>query len=577
MKKLIRFLKPYWIFAVLAPLVMVGEVLADLAQPKLMRKIVDDGILGNSFPTIIQTGLLMLGIVAVGGICGMACTAFSVKASQSFGNDLRREAFSRVMGLSLQQTDKFTTGSLVTRLTNDISATENFISMALRMFVRTIISFIGGIVMMLTLDVSFGVVLVCVLPIELVLMVIMIKKANPMFLKVQKKLDKVNSVVQENISGARAVKSFVRENYEIKRFDKANDELCGTNYSVAKLMALINPLMMIFMNVSVVAVVLIGGYQVEARQIQIGSVMAAITYITQILMSLLGVGMIFQQISRASASANRVAEILDEYPAVVGGEKVLDAVNGDLVFDNVSFSYPGAKGEPVLEGINLRIKKGETVAILGATGSGKTSLINLIPRFYMPTAGKITIDGTDISEYTLESLRSRVGCVLQKSELFSGTIADNIRWGNEKATFDDVVEASKIAQADEFIRTLNDGYDTVVSEKGASLSGGQKQRISIARALVKHPDILIFDDSTSALDLGTEARLQAALKEKLKGMTVIVIAQRVISVRGADKIAVLDNGKIAAYGKHDELMKTSELYRDIYASQQRGNEVANDA
>jgi ATP-binding cassette subfamily B multidrug efflux pump len=577
LKKLIRFLKPYWIFAVLAPLVMVGEVLADLAQPKLMRKIVDDGILGNSFPTIIQTGLLMLGIVAVGGICGMACTAFSVKASQSFGNDLRREAFSRVMGLSLQQTDKFTTGSLVTRLTNDISATENFISMALRMFVRTIISFIGGIVMMLTLDVSFGVVLVCVLPIELVLMVIMIKKANPMFLKVQKKLDKVNSVVQENISGARAVKSFVRENYEIKRFDKANDELCGTNYSVAKLMALINPLMMIFMNVSVVAVVLIGGYQVEARQIQIGSVMAAITYITQILMSLLGVGMIFQQISRASASANRVAEILDEYPAVVGGEKVLDAVNGDLVFDNVSFSYPGAKGEPVLEGINLRIKKGETVAILGATGSGKTSLINLIPRFYMPTAGKITIGGTDISEYTLESLRSRVGCVLQKSELFSGTIADNIRWGNEKATFDDVVEASKIAQADEFIRTLNDGYDTVVSEKGASLSGGQKQRISIARALVKHPDILIFDDSTSALDLGTEARLQAALKEKLKGMTVIVIAQRVISVRGADKIAVLDNGKIAAYGKHDELMKTSELYRDIYASQQRGNEVANDA
>lgn len=577
MGKLIKYLKPYWFFALLAPLFMIGEVVADLLQPKLMSKIVDIGILGNRSSVIANTGLLMLAIAAAGGVFGIACTACAVKASRSFGNDLRKEAFARVMSYSLQQTDKFTTGSLVTRLTNDITATEDCISMALRMLVRSFFGFVGGIIMVVTLDVSFANVLICALPLELIIMIIMLRKAHPLFLRVQQKLDKVNSVVQENIVGARVVKSLVREDFEIKRFDRANTELSDTTYRVSKLMVLAMPLIMIFMNVSVMAVVLIGGYRVEARAINIGSVMAAVTYITQILIGLLGVGMIFQQLSRASASANRIAEVLAELPVIKDGDRELSSIEKELVFENVCFSYPGAKGEPVLKDINLSIKKGETIAILGATGSGKTTLVNLIPRFYEPSGGRILIDGTDISEFTLESLRVRIGCVLQRSELFSGTIMDNIRWGNENAPEEEIIRASGIAQAHEFITSFQDGYGTVIGEKGASLSGGQKQRLCIARALIKNPDILIFDDSTSALDLGTEARLRAEMKKELGGTTVIVIAQRIASVMGADKIVVLDNGCIAAIGTHEELLAKSEIYRDIYISQQRGKEVAADA
>ena len=572
MKKILKYLKPYWFVALLAPLFMIGEVLGDLMQPKLMSKIVDDGVLSGSMDVILKTGLTMILLVIAGGICGVMCTACSVKAAQSFGSDLRCVAFRRVMEMSLQQTDRFTTGSLVTRLTNDITMTENFVSMALRMFVRSTFSFIGGIAMMLTLDVNFALVLACALPLEVLVMVIMLKKAYPMFRIVQKKLDKVNSVMQENVTGARMVKAYVREEFETERFENANGDLCETNYRVSRLLALISPLMMVFMNIGVIAVILIGGYQVEARAINVGDVMAAITYIVQVLNSLLAVGMIFQMISRASASANRIAEVLDTTPAIVSGSE-LPAGKGEVCFENVSFAYPNAQGDPVLREVSFTVQPGEFVAVLGATGSGKTSLVNLIPRFYDVTDGTVYVDGTDVRELETEALRAKIGCVLQKSELFSGSVTENIRWGKEDATQEEVVAAAKIAQADEFVSKLPEGYDTIIGEKGASLSGGQKQRLSIARALVRKPDILIFDDSTSALDLGTEARLQAALRENLRGTTVIMIAQRIASVRNADRILVLENGVIAAEGKHEELLETSELYRDIFASQQHNTEV----
>ncbi len=572
MKKLVKYLKPYWFVAVMAPIFMIGEVFVDLAQPKLMSKIVDEGVLLGNLKLIIQTGLLMLGLVAVGGTCGAMCTVCAVRASQSFGNDLRCAVFSRVMNMSLQQTDRFTTGSLVTRLTNDVTMTENFVSMALRMFVRSFMSFAGGIVMMLTLDVSFALVLACALPIEIVIMAIMLKKAYPLFQQVQTKLDKVNSVMQENVSGARVVKAYVREDYETERFQKANGELCAVNYRVSRLLALISPLMMLFMNVGVIAVILIGGYQVEARTIQVGAVMAAITYIVQVLNSLLAVGMVFQMVSRASASANRLAEVLETTPAIVSGTKAAEG-RGEVEFRSVSFAYPEAQGEPILNHVSFHVRPGEFVAVLGATGCGKTSLVNLIPRFYDVTEGAVCVDGQDVRSQNTDVLRQKIGCVLQKSELFSGSVMDNIRWGKADATDEEVIQAAKTAQADEFVSNLTEGYQTVIGEKGASLSGGQKQRLSIARALVRKPEILIFDDSTSALDLGTEARLHEALRENLSGTTVIMIAQRIASVRNADRILLLENGTIAAEGRHEELLKTSPLYRDIYASQQHSTEV----
>ena len=361
----------------------------------------------------------------------------------------------------------------------------------------------------------------------------------------------------------------MREDYETERFATANGELCDMNYRVSRLLALISPLMMLFMNIGVIAVILIGGFQVEARAINVGAVMAAVTYIVQILTSLLSVGMVFQMVSRASS---RIAEVLDTEPAIVGGERMV-AGGGEVEFDDVTFSYPGAQGEPVLNHVSFRVNPGELVAVLGATGSGKTSLVNLIPRFYDVTDGCVRIDGEDVRALDTGALRAKIGCVLQKSELFSGTIMDNIRWGREEATDDEVVAAAKIAQADDFVTALNDGYQTVIGEKGASLSGGQKQRLSIARALVRQPEILIFDDSTSALDLGTEARLQEALRKNLRGTTVIMIAQRIASVKNADRILLLDNGTIAAEGRHETLLKESALYREIYASQQRSAEV----
>lgn len=576
--KVLRYLKPYWFFALLCPLAMILEVSMDLLQPTLMSDIVDNGILGDAAADenlryVLITGLKMLVFSLIGCFGGIASAAFGTAAAQKMGNDLRKDAFAKVMHMSFQQTDKFTTGSLVTRLTNDITAIQEFVAMSLRMFVRTGMQFIGGIAVILTLNVNFGLVLVISLPVQLIAVAIIMKKASPLFSIVQSRLDKVNSVVQENVSGARVVKAFTREEYEINRFDNANTDLMTTNLKVQKLLATLNPILMIIMNASVIAIIMIGGFQVEAKTMQVGEVMAAVTYITQILMSVMMVGMMFQQVSRSAASMKRVNEVLSTNPVISDGHKSADSDNsGTVEFRNVGFSYPGSSGKPVLSGIDLKAEKGQMIAILGSTGCGKTSLVNLVPRFYDATKGDVLVDGVNVKDYDVDTLRSKIGVVLQKSELFSGTVAENIRWGCETATDEEVKTAAKIAQAEEFIDGFNDGYDTMISEKGASLSGGQKQRMAIARAIIKKPEILIFDDSTSALDLSTEAKLHKALRENLSGVTVIMIAQRIASVMRADKIAVLENGSICAFGTHKELMESSSVYRDIYYSQMKQGE-----
>ena len=574
--KLIKYIKPYIIFAFLAPLSMAGEVMIDLLQPKLMSTIVDDGVLGSNMDLIIKTGITMLILIIFGGICGVASSAFAGCASQGFSRDLRNDVYKKVMSLSFQQTDKFTTGSLVTRLTADISAVQQLVDFSLRMFVRNIIMFAGGIVMMLSLNVSFGKIIAVALPVQVVIVLLIIRKANPLYTIVAGKLDTVNSVMQENVTGARVVKAYVREDYEAGRFNDANVSLMESNLKVQKLVAILQPLLMVVMNVSVIVVIWIGGLQVQAQEMQVGQVMAAITYLTQILHGIMMLSMMFQTVSRASASAKRINEVLETEPVITDGkgDHTLGE-KGTVSLRNVSFSYADASGRPVLTEISLDIKAGENIAILGATGSGKSSLVNLIPRFYDPTQGEVLVDGVNVRNFTLNDLRSRIGIVLQKSELFSGTVADNIKWGDFEASDEAVRKAADIAQASEFVLTMPDGFDNPIAEKGASLSGGQKQRLSVSRAVLKQPEILIFDDSTSALDLGTEAKLRQGLRKSLKGTTVITIAQRIASVKDCDRIAVLDHGRLVGCDTHDNLMKTCEVYKDIYSSQQGAGSVVN--
>ena len=574
------YLKKYWFFAIISPLFMAGEVIMDLFQPKLMAEIVNTVVevgAGNAegsdivMRTILFTSLKMLGMVAVGGFMGLMCCYTASRASQGFGNDLRVDAFKKVMSLSLEQTDKFTTGSLVTRLTNDITTLQDLVQMILRMFVRAPIHFIGGLVMCLTLDISFGSVVLVALPFVIVIVLIMVLKAVPMFSVVQKKLDRVNSVVQETVTGARVVKAYSREEHEIARFDEANRDFQRTNLKVSYIMNAIWPILSIVMNASVLAIIFIGGKQVEAARIEVGDVMAAVQYITQVLGSIMMISMIFQNIARGNACAARVREVLEADHIIVSGDTKEGSEKGTVRFENVYFKYPGAAGNNVLDNISFEVKKGETVAIIGATGSGKSSLVNLIPRFYDTVSGTVYVDGVDVRKWDLGALRHKIGFVLQKSELFSGGVDENIGWGKDDATLEEIQHAAKIAQADEFISKMEDGYTSYVAEKGASLSGGQKQRVAISRAVLRHPEIIIFDDSTSALDLSTEAKLRKALNEEFEDTTVIMIAQRIASVMHADRIAVIENGKITAFDNHDNLMKTSEAYRDIYSSQMKNN------
>ncbi|MBE6604946.1 MAG: ABC transporter ATP-binding protein [Ruminococcaceae bacterium] len=571
---------------------MMGEVLCDLCLPYLMSFIVNYGIIGEdiakngvasfligvfyphggytNLALIIVFGVLMLVVTLIGGFFGTFCAYTAARASQSFGHDLRRDAYRRVMSLSIEQTDRFTTGSLVTRMTNDIAMIVEFVEMLLRMFVRAPMFFLGGTVFLLTLEVEFGTVLLISLPILLLTLILVLARAVPLFGTVQKRLDRVNCVVQENVGGARVVKASVQEAYENRRFAEANGALRSINYRVLRLMAIMNPVLILVQNFAVIAIIYMGSNSIASGvgSMSTGNIMAAVSYVTQVIMSIMMVTMMFQSVSRALASAKRVREVLDTEPVIADGVGAC-APEGEIAvaFRGVSFRYPDTVGEPVLHDINLEVRRGETLAIVGATGSGKSSLVQLIPRFYDATEGEVLVDGVPVRDYKLKDLRLKIGFVLQKSELFSGTVADNVRWGKPDANDSEVQAAAAVAQADGFVREFADGYQSAVAEKGASLSGGQKQRLSIARALARKPEILILDDATSALDLSTEARLRGALREKMASSTVIMIAQRVASVRDADRIAVIEDGTIRHCAPHDELLRISETYRDIYASQ----------
>lgn len=576
---MLKYLKKYWFFALLAPIFMIGEVSMDLLQPELMSRIIDDGVLGlnnggvGNLNTVITIGLKMIGFVALGGICGIMSGVFANLCAQQFGNDVRKAVFKRIMEFSFEQTDKFSTGSLITRVTNDITQLQNFVMQCLRGFVRTSMLFIGGIACMVSLNMEFGIIIACALPFVAVCVVYFIAKANPKFTVLQKKLDKVNNVMQENVSGARVVKAYVKEDYETERFEKANNELVSTQLDVLLLLSYITPIMNIILNLSVVAVIKVGGIQVSAGSATPGNVMAAITYCSQVLNAVMRMTMIFQTASRGIASKKRVMEIINCDPAIKSGTYNKEtAVKGKVEFKNVSFAYPGMDNENVIENFNLVINPGETIGILGATGCGKSSLVNLIPRFYDVTKGEVLIDDVNVKDYDLQVLRDKVSIALQKPEIFSTTIAENIAWGDDSADIEKIRQAADIAQATEFIDNRTDGMDTQVSQGGHSLSGGQKQRVAISRAVLKNSEILIFDDATSALDLKTEADLYSELSVKKYDVTRIIIAQRIASVKNADRIVVMDNGRLADVGSHSELIKTSEIYKDIYESQLKGNE-----
>ena len=573
---MLKYVKKYWVFCLLAPLFMVGEVAMDLIQPDMMADIVDNGVLKSDIALIISMGIKMILTVLLGGLCGVLCGVFANIASQGFGNDLRKDLFAKIMHLSFQQTDKISTGSLVTRLTNDVTQVQNTVMMSVRGLVRNCVMFVGGIFMLYRQSPKFALVAVCGLPFVAFFAVFFLRKTAPLFSIVQKKLDGINHIMQETVAGARVVKAYVKEEYELGRFDEANDALCVENLRVQSLLAFMGPCMNIVLNLCVVAVIIVGGYTVKnGGSITPGNTMAAITYLAQILHGVTFMANIFQIFSRAKASAERINEVLHSPDVITSGNHEGEtAVKGAIEFRNVSFAYPGSEGERVLENISFKVNPGETLGIIGATASGKSTLVHLIPRFYDATEGQVLVDGIDVKEYDLTALREKIAIVLQKAELYSRSIAENISWAKSDATPWEIKRAAEIAQADDFICEKSNGYYTPVTEGGHSLSGGQKQRISIARALTREHEILIFDDSTSALDLKTEASLYQALEQECPDVTKIIIAQRIASIKGADRIAVLDEGGISAIGTHEELMQQSDIYQDIYRSQlQEGGEA----
>jgi len=567
----LKYLKKYWFCCLLAPLFMFGEVAMDLLQPDLMADIVDNGVLKQDMELIITVGFRMILTVMAGGLCGVLCGVFANIAAQNFGNDLRKDVFTRIMSLSLQQTDKISTGSLVTRLTNDVTQVQNMVMMSIRGFVRNTVMFLGGILMLYRQSPKFALIAACGLPLVAVFVTYFLKKSAPLFAVVQKKLDGINNVMQENVAGARVVKAYVKERYELDRFDAANEALCSENLRVQTILAFMGPCMNIVLNLCVVTVILVGGMTARAGgDITPGNTMAAITYLSQILHGVMFMANIFQIFTRSKASADRIMEVMKSPDVIRDGLLCADTEKkGEVEFRNVSFSYPESSGQPVLEDLSFRVAQGETLAIIGATGSGKSSLVHLIPRFYDVTAGEILVDGQDVRDYKQKELREKIAIVLQKAELYSRPIEANIRWGKRDADPWEIKQAAQVAQADNFICSTQYGYHTMVTEGGHSLSGGQKQRLSISRAILKQHEILILDDSTSALDLKTEAAFYKDLRETCPGVTKIIIAQRIASIKTADRILVLDNGRISAMGTHEELLQQSEIYSDIYHSQMK--------
>lgn len=577
-----KYIKHYLPFAILAALFMIGEVLMDLLQPGIMSRIVDDGVLGLNHGgygnlTIIWTlGAQMIGLVLFGGLCGSMNNVFVHISGQNIGNEIRKDCFRKIMTFSFPQLDRFGTGSLVTRVTNDITQVQNFVSQFVRGMIRTSLLMFGSIYFMFRLNRDFGIIVVCAFPFIVGCLTFCLWKANPLFSRLQAQLDILNDIMQEDVSGIRIIKACVREIYEKLRFGKANDELVKTQLRILVIFAFMNPVINSLMYIVVAVILLVGSVEVTSGAATPGVIMAAITYTTQLLNGVLMLVMIFQNISRGLASWKRVREILDSESDLKDGTFAGNTEQyGEIEFRDVSFSYPGSK-QSVLEHINLTIHRGETVAVMGATGCGKTSLVSLIPRFYDVTSGAVLVDGVDVREYRQKDLRQKIASTLQKSELFSTTIEQNIAWGAPEASSEKIKSAAVTAQADDFISSTPEGYQTMVAERGMSLSGGQKQRLSIARAVVKEAEILIFDDSSSALDLKTEANLYDALQQSHPGTTKIIVAQRIASVRRADRIVVLDKGRIAASGTHEELLSSCSIYQAIYYSQIKKEEESHE-
>jgi len=575
MISLFRFLKPYTLSIVAVLVLIFAQTLAELYLPTLMADIVDKGIVNGDTNYIIRIGGIMLLFAAGGTICSIVATYLSSKAAVGFGTILRSKVFSRVESFSLHEFGKIGTATLITRTTNDITQVQMVTILILRMMVSAPLMMIGGVIMALSKDKPLTLVLVVVLPLLALVIGIIAKMGIPLFKLMQVKLDKLNLVLREGLIGIRVIRAFNRIENEKIRFDDANVDLTNNAIKVNKIMAALMPIMMLAFNFTTIAIIWFGGIRIDNGSMQVGSLMAFIQYAMQIMFSLIMVSMMFVMVPRAAASAVRINEVLNTVPAINDPEqaKIADSQRGFVEFKEVSFSYPGAE-QPVLNNISFNAQPGEITAIIGGTGSGKSTLINLIPRFYDTDQGSIFVDGVDIREMTQESLRAKIGLVPQNTVLFSGTITDNIRYGKDDSTDEEVKHAAETAQAAEFVSEMKEGFDSVIAQGGTNISGGQKQRLSIARALIRRPEIYIFDDSFSALDFKTDARLRAALKKEIADSTVFIIAQRVATVMDADRIIVLDDGQIAGMGSHKELINTCEVYREIVYSQLSEEELA---
>ncbi len=568
MLRLLRHLKPYWFWVLLAPLAMAVEVRMDLYQPELMSHIIDDGISAGDTAAILAVGWRMLLYAALGLLGGCACTFFSARAALNFGIDLRTLLFRKVQRLSFAETDRFTAGSLVTRIVGDVRTMQFVVVMITRMLIRAPLMLVGSVYLVCTTDARVSLPILAAAPVLAALVVNRVRKMRPMFSAMQRRTDDLNAVMQENLTGIRVVKSFTREDAERARFDAANAGLCETGLETGRIMVAFGPAISVVQQCAVVGILFIAARDANAGLIKVGQIVAVINYASQVMGSLIMVSFQLMHVSRAQVAAQRINEVLDTASSLPEGPVSAPPADGSVSFRSVSFSYPGASGPPAVRSVSIDFASGGHYAILGSTGSGKTSLLHLIPRFYDPDVGTVLVGGRDARDYAFPALRGAIGLVMQDVRLFSGTIAENLRWGNPDATQADLERAARIAQAHDFIAALPHGYDTPVAQGGVTLSGGQKQRIAIARALVRRPAILLFDDATSALDTVTERRLLAALRRELRSTTVIRVAQRISSVRDADRIAVLDDGRLVGFAPHAELAASCPVYREILDSQE---------
>lgn len=571
MKKLKKYFKGNIKYAILAPICIIIDTLGMIVQPYFISKIIDVGISNGDINYIIKMGIIMILLCIVSVLGGIFAMFFSSKAAYGFGANIRQDMINKIQEFSFFNINKFTTSSLVTRLTNDVEILVNLVQMMLRMFIRSPFMLVGGVFMMLTVNKKVSLIFVAIIPVLAILITFVIKKAFPLFKKVQIKIDKVNSIIRENLIGARVIKSFVREEYEIDRFDKANNDLKDTYINSFRLLVILVPAITLIMNLSIAAVLWISAGLVQSADLEVGAISASITYISLTLMSLVMLSMVFMNFSRSKASYERIMEVLEEQPDIKDNntKSIYKIQKGLIKYDIDSFSFADSEGESILKDIKFTIEPGEKVAIIGSTGTGKSTLLNLLPRFYDVTEGSVKIDGINVKDFNLKTLRDNIGIVQQENRLFSGTIEENILWGKKEATIDEIKKTCEIAQIDSFIEQLPDKYQTKISQRGTNLSGGQKQRIAIARALIKNPKILILDDSVSALDATTEANLKKALNKNYKNTTIIFVVQKISSCKDCDKVIVIDEGTIVGIGTHEDLIKDNKIYQEIARSQNK--------